>query len=152
MLKWFLVSCKSKNYLFDYQNCFHTSWYLVICKKKKIMIVVDNTRNCTIFSLFLFYLTGTVCTLHKNIKSSRISVNLQGYWTKGEVSYLLFWPEFQKNFEVILCFNKKIWHFSADYMWSEFFLLRINKGVFVILSKLKFDSSWIHEFEKICNG
>ena len=49
------------------------------------MIAVDNTRNCTIFSLFLFYLTGTVCTLHKNIKNSRISVKLQGYWTKGEV-------------------------------------------------------------------
>ena len=56
-------------------------------QKKKIMIAVDNTRNCTIFSLFLFYLTGTVCTLHKNIKNSRISVKLQHYWTKGEVSY-----------------------------------------------------------------
>ena len=55
-------------------------------KKREIMIAVDNTRNCTIFSLFLFYLTGTVFTLHKNIKNSRISVKLQGYWTKGEVS------------------------------------------------------------------
>ena len=144
------ISYKSKNYLII-KIVFipHDIWWFA---KTKIMIVVDNTRNCTIFSLFLFYLTGTVCTPHKNIKNSRINMKLCTRLLDKRRSQLLFWPEFQKNFEVILCFNKKIWHFSADYIWSEFFLFIINKGMFVILSKLKFDSSWIHEFEKICNG
>ena len=148
------------------------------------MIVVDNTRNCTIFSLFLFYLTGTVCTPHKNIKNSRINMKFQGYWTKGEVRCF-----FDLNSKRILWssyFSKRaIWCFSADYMSSEFFknsrcknemtmefqeysdlnrnswrihffvlvflgtISRINKWVFVMLSKLKFDT--IHEFAKICN-
>ena len=84
-MKWFLVSFKFKSQLII-KIIFipHVIWWFA---KKEIMIAVDNTRNCTIFSLFLFYLTGTVCTLHKNIKNSRISVKLQGYWTwtLGEV-------------------------------------------------------------------
>ena len=117
MLKWFLVSCKSKNYLII-KTVFipHDIWWFA---KTKIMIVVDNTRNCTIFSLFLFYLTGTVCTPHKNIKNSRINMKFQGYWTKGEVRCF-----FDLNSKRILWssyFSKRaIWCFSADYMSSEF--------------------------------